>query len=151
MLRLLILSLIFFASGCSRDDDPAASNDPLAKHTGRWLVVNYWAEWCKPCREEIPELNQFSLQHKATTNVVGINFDGANGDMLQQQARQLGIAFELMTTDPAQRGHWPKPQVLPTTLIVDPAGKLVQTLTGPQTQASLSVALETAQETAQSK
>lgn len=140
MTRLLLLSLCLFITACARNDD-----DPLARHAGRWLVVNYWAEWCAPCREEIPELNEFASKHHATTSVAAINFDGISGDALQQQAKALGIAFELMTTDPAQLGRWPKPQVLPTTQIVDPDGKLVKTLVGPQTLDSLTKALEAAQ------
>jgi thiol-disulfide isomerase/thioredoxin len=139
MKRFFVVCLCLLTVSCARNDDP------VARHAGRWLLVNYWAEWCKPCREEIRELNAFASKHKATTSVAGVNFDGISGDALQQQAKTLGISFELMTVDPAQLGHWPKPEVLPTTQIVDPDGKLVQTLVGPQTQESLTKALETAQ------
>jgi len=41
--------------GCGAPDQPAGkSPDPAAQSPGQWLVVNYWAEWCKPCIEEIP-------------------------------------------------------------------------------------------------
>jgi thiol-disulfide isomerase/thioredoxin len=139
MKRLLLSLLCLLATACGRDDDP------MARHAGRWLVINYWAQWCAPCRDEIPELNAFAQQHGATTTVAAVNFDGITGDELQQQARALGIAFELMETDPASRGHWPRPEVLPTTLIVNPEGKLVRTLTGPQTAAALSQTLAAAQ------
>jgi len=139
MTRFAVLCLCLLMISCARN------GDPVARHAGRWLLVNYWAEWCKPCREEIPELNAFATKHQSTTSVAGVNFDGISGDALQQQAKALGIRFELMTADPAQLGHWPKPEVLPTTQIVDPDGKLVQTLVGPQTQESLTKALETAQ------
>jgi thiol-disulfide isomerase/thioredoxin len=139
MTRLLFLSLSLLLASCARNDDP------VARHAGRWLVVNYWAEWCKPCREEIPHLNDFASKHQATTSVAGVNFDGIAGEALQKQAAALGIAFELMPVDPAELGHWPKPQVLPTTQLVDPKGKLVRTLTGPQTLESLTRALEDAQ------
>jgi len=136
MTRLLVICVCLLIASCARNEDP------VARHAGRWLVVNYWAEWCKPCREEIPELNAFATQHESTTSVAAVNFDGITGDALQQQAKALGITFELMTTDPAQLGHWPKPQVLPTTQIVSPDGKLAKTLIGPQTQDSLTRALD---------
>lgn len=136
---LLMLTLGLVVAACARNDDP------IAQHAGRWLVINYWAEWCAPCREEIPELNAFAAQHQSTTSVAAVNFDGVAGEALKQQAKALGITFELMETDPAQRGHWPRPEVLPTTQIVDPEGKLVQTLKGPQTAAALTRALEAAQ------
>lgn len=139
MLRVFLLSLCLLIASCTRNEDP------VARHAGRWLVVNYWAEWCKPCREEIPELNALAENYKTTTSVVGVNFDGITGDALQKQAADLAIDFELLTVDPAQLGHWPKPQVLPTTQIVDPDGKLVKTLIGPQTLESLKAALAAAQ------
>lgn len=139
MTRVFLLSLCLLVTSCARNDDP------IARHAGRWLVVNYWAEWCKPCREEIPALNALATTHRSTTSVVGVNFDGVAGDALIQQAAALGIGFELLAVDPAQLGHWPKPQVLPTTQIVDPDGKLVKTLIGPQTLESLTKTLEAAQ------
>lgn len=139
MTRLLLLSLCLLVASCARNDDP------VAQHAGRWLLVNYWAQWCKPCREEIPHLNAFAARHQTTISVAGVNFDGISGEALQKQASALGIAFELMEVDPAQLGHWPRPEVLPTTQLVDPQGRLVLTLTGPQTEESLTRALEQAQ------
>jgi thiol-disulfide isomerase/thioredoxin len=139
MKTFFVFCLSVLIASCARNDDP------VARHAGRWLVINYWAEWCKPCREEIPQLNAFANNHQATVSVAAVNFDGVIGDALQQQAKALGITFELMATDPAQLGHWPKPDVLPTTQIVDPDGKLVKTLVGPQTLVSLTKALEIAQ------
>jgi len=136
---LLALCVCVLMASCARNDDP------VARHAGRWLVINYWAEWCKPCREEIPQLNAFANKHNSVVSVAAVNFDGVTGDILQQQAKALGITFELMATDPAQRGYWPKPDVLPTTQIVGPNGKLVKTLVGPQTLESLTKALEIAQ------
>jgi len=130
----LVFAILLLAS-CSHNDDV------LAPYAGRWLVINYWALWCKPCREEIVGLNQFANASRETTQVVGINFDGVIGDELNQQAKQLGIAFDLLTIDPARQGRWPQPQVLPTTLIIDPQGILRKTLTGPQTKATLEAAL----------
>src|SRR5690606_11211450 len=42
---------------------------------GQWLVINYWAEWCAPCRKEIPELNALP-EHIDGVRVLGVNFDG---------------------------------------------------------------------------
>jgi len=135
MHRFALAFAILLLTACSRNDDV------LAPYAGRWLVINYWAQWCKPCREEIVELNQFAKAQLQTTQVVGINFDGVIGEQLDLQAKQLGIEFNLLKVDPARLGRWPQPQVLPTTLIVDPEGILRKTLVGPQTRASLEAAL----------
>ena len=46
----------------------------LSKFKGKWLVLNFWATWCEPCREEIPELNQFAKDNKDIT-LIGIAID----------------------------------------------------------------------------
>lgn len=97
--------------------------------------MNYWAAWCSPCREEIPELNEFN----ATTNVVvlGVNYDGVKGDALTELLRDFDIRFDNLDEDPAKALGISRPRVLPTTLVLDPADNVVGTLTGPQTQESL--------------
>ncbi|MBT5150563.1 MAG: TlpA family protein disulfide reductase, partial [Nitrosomonadales bacterium] len=42
--------------------DTAGKKVALSKFEGKWLLINFWATWCAPCREEIPELNEFSHQ-----------------------------------------------------------------------------------------
>ena len=44
----------------------------FSKFEGQWLLLNFWATWCAPCREEIPELNEFSHKNK-TIQTIAIN------------------------------------------------------------------------------
>ena len=102
---------------------------------------NYWAEWCKPCLEEIPELGAFAGKHAGTARVVLVNFDGVTGEALQQQARTLGIPPELLLDrDPAAELGLARPQALPSTFVIDPSGAQRTVLLGPQTVASLEAA-----------
>ncbi len=105
---------------------------------GQWVVINYWAIWCKPCAEEIPELN--ALDELPGVTVLGVNFDGASGAELAQQLQQLAIRFPTLDADPAAQLGLARPVVLPTTLVLDPSGKLRDTLVGPQTLQSLRLA-----------
>ena len=50
---------------------------------GQWVVINYWAIWCKPCIQEIPELNKLAELPQVT--VLGVNYDGISGEELQHQ------------------------------------------------------------------
>lgn len=104
---------------------------------GKWVYINYWAEWCKPCAEEVPELNAFSKAHPDVL-VLGVNFDNvAPADQLRQ-ANALRIEFPLVAGE-AVRKAFPHdlPQGLPATFVFGPDGKLVDTLQGPQTAATL--------------
>ncbi|RLQ21979.1 TlpA family protein disulfide reductase [Seongchinamella sediminis] len=109
------------------------------RYQGQWVVINYWAKWCKPCIKEIPELNALDRKYEQVA-VLGVNFDAVRGDELQAQISQLGIEFPILLEEPSSALGTPMPQVLPTTLILDPDGKLVATLVGPQDLASLALA-----------
>jgi thiol-disulfide isomerase/thioredoxin len=104
----------------------------LLDYRGQWLVINYWAEWCAPCRTEIPELNLLALHDPERIAVVGVNFDGISGDELNRVATALGIEFPNIIQDPAAKFGYRPPQVLPSTYIFDPSGQLTHQLQGPQ-------------------
>ena len=58
-LLLIVCGLVI--SGCgtgSKHTFSGGGSVDLERWQGRWLIVNYWAEWCAPCRTEIPELNE---------------------------------------------------------------------------------------------
>jgi thiol-disulfide isomerase/thioredoxin len=142
MKNLKILLLFLLLTGCSGDQTPTTGVPGLDALRGQWVVVNYWAEWCKPCIKEIPELN--TLDEREGITVVGVNFDGETGDALAAQEQKLGIAFENLGTDPAAALGTTTPSVLPTSLILSPQGRLITTLIGPQTLETLEQALNEA-------
>ncbi len=124
------LALVFLSGllllGCSSERTSIVAS--------QWNVINYWAIWCKPCREEIPELNQ--LNQIENVVVLGVNFDGKVGEALVSDADELGITFDIID-DPAPSLNIARPSVLPTTVVLSPEGKLVATLVGPQTAESI--------------
>lgn len=136
-MRSWLLSLVLLLTACAPAAPPG--NDlRLDELQGQWVVINYWAIWCKPCAEEIPELN--ALDELPGVTVLGVNFDGASGAELAQQLQQLAIRFPTLDADPAAQLGLARPSVLPTTLVLDPSGKLRETLVGPQTLQSLRLA-----------
>ncbi len=138
MKRLLCLALACCLTACAPEPGNGGSLQ-LEQLRGRWVVVNYWAQWCKPCIREIPELNALNEAYPEVA-VFGVNFDGADGEELARQVAQLGVAFPTLVTDPAAQLGLPRPVVLPTTLVLDPTGRLTDTLVGPQTLESLALA-----------
>ena len=109
----------------------------LTQPNGKWLVINYWAKWCNPCIKEIPELNHFSQKLTNKVDVFAVNYDGVTGTELQQQAEAIGIAFIILEQDPSKALELKRPNILPTTYIINPNGQLHKTLHGPQTLESL--------------
>ena len=113
---------------------------------GRWTLVNYWAEWCGPCRDEIPELNEIQKKgSKLGVQVVGVNYDGITGDALTLLVKTMGINFPILLKDPRTRWELAVPSILPTTLLINPSGELVTILIGPQTVETLLEAVGAAQ------
>ena len=105
----------------------------------RWLVLNFWAEWCEPCREEVPELN--ALADSGQVRVLGVDFDNSQGEALEAKARALDIRFPVLRESPLAALQVPPPQVLPATFIISPKGAVAAKLFGPQTRQSIEAKL----------
>jgi thiol-disulfide isomerase/thioredoxin len=103
---------------------------------GQWLFVNYWAEWCAPCLEEIPELNAFHAEQE-DARVLGINYDRLEASVMRGQVAKLEIRFPVAVGDPGELLNVSLPEVLPSTYVFDPEGRRVDVLRGPQDRASL--------------
>ncbi len=143
-MRALLLAafavLLLACSGDSRDSDGRVlAALELPAYEGRWVVINYWAEWCTPCIKEIPELNALDAKYPQVA-VLGVNYDGAGGAELEAQLDALGVDFPTLLEEPSARLGIELPRVLPTTLILNPDGVLVQKLVGPQTLETLALA-----------
>lgn len=143
----LMFAGLFSLAGCG-NESPAtppvpettlatAEGDRIAwaDYRGQWVLVNYWAEWCKPCLEEIPELNDVDGIDGVT--VMAVNFDGISGDELTELGQRMNITFTMLADDPAPAFGWTMPGALPVTFVVNPDGELTETLLGPQTEDGL--------------
>ncbi len=114
---------------------------PQVAVSSEWRVINYWALWCGPCREEVPELNR--LNARFGIQVLGVNFDHPESVLQAQAARRaLGIEFPVLRESPHRDFAQMLPRGLPATDLIDPAGRHRLRLLGPQTQASLLQAIE---------
>lgn len=144
MARRLTAAVILFGSlllsGCGVDLGTDQNGQKVASERikGHWLVVNYWAEWCGPCRIEVPEFNALSEQLKdKKVTVLGVNFDNLQGDELKNAANALGIKFTVLAQDPAEQYSLPPSEALPVTYIIDDKGKMREQLLGEQSAATV--------------
>lgn len=103
---------------------------------GQWVLINYWADWCGPCREEVPELNHLS-QAEGGFKVLGVNYDYLKGSELQEAIDNLGIEFPTLIDDPQRLLGYDEATVLPMSVLISPDGALHRILIGPQNAESL--------------
>jgi len=109
---------------------------------GKWVFINYWATWCKPCRQEIPQLNAFYAAHKnKNILVVGVNYDHLAPEPLSKAISTMGIQFPVLQKDPAAQIGLEEPPALPVTYVIAPTGEIFTSLYGPQTKQDLEAVL----------
>jgi thiol-disulfide isomerase/thioredoxin len=115
----------------------------LSSLKGHWVYINYWASWCQPCLEEIPELNGFYSRFKGKNVVVyGVNYDALPASKQQQLIRELGIQYPSLGGNPARALSLGDIRGVPVTFVFNPQGKLSKTLLGPQSVNSLKQAMD---------
>ncbi len=124
---------------------PAAVLQPpkatLATLRGKPALVNFWASWCGPCRKEAPELERFDRSLHGAARLVGVDYtDGESA--ARSYLRRYGWTFGVLSDPDGIYGSRYQISGLPTTLVLDPHGRIVERLSGPQTVASLRAAVD---------
>ena len=137
---MLAFSLSFAADAVIKDAAGQVVN--LKKHPNQWLMINYWAPWCGSCRQEIPELNKFYATHQKQVLLYGVDYDLPSSDALPALAKKMHIHYPLLADDPRDVLAITDTPALPITFVYDPSGNLHTTLYGPQTQHSLTKAIQ---------
>ena len=102
----------------------------LSQFRGKVVVVDFWASWCKPCRQSIPWLNQLRARYAAQDLVIiGVNVDAdrAEADRFQ---REVPIDFDVVYDPQGALATQFKVQGMPSTFVFDRAGKLAATQLG---------------------
>ena len=118
----------------------------LSDFQGEWLLINYWAGWCKPCIHEIPELNK--LDAVTGIQVFGYNYDHLSGEALEEEAGRFGIAYPSLIVQPHEVFGQSAPGGIPATMLIDPDGRFREWLMGPQTKVSIMAAIDSQRSTA---
>jgi thiol-disulfide isomerase/thioredoxin len=128
--------IIFLLFSCSKPDLNVFEGKGvfLDDLKGKWIVFNYWADWCPPCIKEIPELNSLQSNFSDHLKVFLINFDMLEGEELKQQLEKFNVQVDSLLTDPSIIYDWVIPENLPVTFIINRKGELEFTLVGPQTE-----------------
>lgn len=117
--------------------------DSLARHRGQVVLVNLWASWCPPCREEMPALETFAKESAGRVVVLGID-QGESASVASAFARERGVTFPILVDEQQQYGRTYAAVGLPTTIVVGRDGRVVRGIDGPMTLAQMRAAVEPA-------
>lgn len=124
--------------------NPQGQSQTLAQYQGKILVVNFWATWCPPCRDEMPELSAFHQKY-AHKNVVVIGIATDEADAVFSMLQTSPVAYPIFIQDETNSGSQLKIDndqgVLPYTLIINRDGKVIKSFFGRINQELLEMAI----------
>jgi thiol-disulfide isomerase/thioredoxin len=130
---ILILALSWTGVASAADNftliDAAGKSHSLAGYRGKWLIVNFWATWCPPCLEEIPDLVAIKESRK-DLEVIGIAMEFQDAKQVMQFADGMFVNYPIVLGDRKISESIGRVDGLPTTFIYDPQGRLAERRVG---------------------
>ncbi len=103
---------------------PAAAGDPvsLAGLKGQVVLINFWASWCGPCRQEMPVLDQLYRKYKpAGFTLLGVNVEPKSADALGF-LKTTPVSFPILFDTQSKVSNLYEVAGMPSTVIVDRKG-----------------------------
>ena len=154
---LLLGAASLLAPGCAKDDcqppaevlvdtpeglapgfqlpDVTCQTVSLAESSGRVRLIDFWATWCPPCREEIPMLNELNREFKDQGLTILAISDERSG-IVRDFAQEAGMDYTNLI-DPGDVGQAYRVVGLPTAFLIDRDGRIVDTYVGPKSRERL--------------
>jgi thiol-disulfide isomerase/thioredoxin len=97
---------------------------------GKVVILNFWATWCPPCREEIPEFVRLQAKYKDKLQVIGASEDDDGPQKVEQFAQRYGINYPIVMATKELIDNYGGVPALPTSFLIDPQGRVMQKHTG---------------------
>jgi thiol-disulfide isomerase/thioredoxin len=149
---LLALGLLLFVTAPSRAaeftmTDTGGKVHKLSQYKGKWVLVNFWATWCPPCLEEIPDLVELHENRKNNLVVFGVAMDYRNGEDVKSFADSMLVSYPVILGDRKMAAQIGPVDGLPTTYLYNPQGKLVAHQVGAITRAEVESFIRGAEKT----
>jgi thiol-disulfide isomerase/thioredoxin len=118
-----------------RDPDPAPSFQlkdlegkelKLETYRGKVILLNFWATWCGPCREEIPSLVELQKRYKDRLQVIGLAVEEDDENYVRKVVGSEGINYPVAMSSVDVRMAYGGIGALPTVFVINPEGRIVQ-------------------------
>ena len=141
----LIIALFMLASHAMASNawsltDASGKPIDLAAYKGKWVLVNFWATWCPPCLEEIPDLE--SLYKEGKLVVIGIAMNYKSPSEVLDFARKQGITYPVVLGNEDTASQFGDLDSLPTSFLYSPDGRLAGEHAGMLSKQNLLSALQ---------
>jgi thiol-disulfide isomerase/thioredoxin len=102
----------------------------IADGKGKVVILNFWATWCPPCREEIPEFVKLQQAYKDKLLIIGASEDDDGPQKVQQFVQRFGMNYPIVMATKELIDNYGGVPALPTSFLIDPQGRVVQKHTG---------------------
>jgi thiol-disulfide isomerase/thioredoxin len=146
---MVTLWAVVAAANSAQDDftlpDMDGQAHSLSDYRGKWVLVNYWATWCPPCLEELPELEVFHSGAEGSAVVLGVNMEAIDKPELRAFVDQQFLSFPILVAgERPRRDQMIGPvEAMPTSYLVTPEGKIVARQVGQITSEAITAFIET--------
>jgi thiol-disulfide isomerase/thioredoxin len=117
---------------------PAGTAHASARHGA---IVLFWASWCAPCQREAPAVERFARSAAGRGRIVAVDYGESEMAAARAFVRRYAWSFPVLRDPDARAGEAYGLVNLPSTFVVDSAGRIRAVMRGPQTVASLTHAL----------
>lgn len=159
MTRLLLATLLATAAICAHAEEPPGAvplfaatlsdtdDKPVAmeRYRGKPLIVNFWARWCAPCRQEIPELVSIRNAHRGRLDVIGIGIED-KPEAVKEFAKAYDMDYPVLLAKESgialMQALGNSTAGLPFTLVIDRNGRVLTRKMGVLKKSDLDTAAE---------
>ncbi|OGT16652.1 MAG: thioredoxin [Gallionellales bacterium RIFOXYB12_FULL_54_9] len=115
--------------------DMQGKTQRLSDYRGKWVLVNFWATWCPPCLNELPELDALHKAHKdKDLAVIGIAMEYASAKVVSNFVKKHGLSYPIVLGNSKILAQIGDLEVLPTSYLYNPNGEKVSYQAGEVTR-----------------
>jgi len=103
-------------------EDTQGKIHTLADYKGRWVVINFWATWCPPCLEEIPDLISL-YENRKDVMVIGVAMEFSDPEIVMKFVKAMSISYPTILGSRQIASQLDDISMLPSTYFFDPDGR----------------------------
>lgn len=112
----------------------------LSDLRGKPVFLNFFATWCGPCRAEMPDINELSVEFKGKVHVIAVAVDGTTPE-IKAFAEKLGLGFTVAVDEEGKVGYSYAIRAIPTSFFIDPDGIITQVEIGMLSKSKMKAAI----------